>query len=150
MVDEAGEAIDVAAEAGTVVEHSVKPSDSRTYDLDERADEHHGDKSADTNHVPKPLPEEKVAEEDCCGDEQDVNNDLSLGKGDVEGAAERYGKSLARHGDGSAADLKRYADGKHDAAEQLDHDLGNKGRADDRRGQPHVDIEQKAEEKSNE
>ena len=53
-VDEAGEAVDVAAEAGAIVQQAVKPSEVGVDELDDVADIEHGEERSGADYGPRP------------------------------------------------------------------------------------------------
>ena len=53
-VDEAGEAVDVAAEAGTIMEEAVKPVHVGIDELDDIADVEHGEECTRSDNCPRP------------------------------------------------------------------------------------------------
>ena len=63
-VDEAGEAIDVTAETGTIVKQAVEPPEVGVDEFDHVADVEHGKQCAGADDCPGPRAEEAVARDD--------------------------------------------------------------------------------------
>jgi len=96
MFDESGEAIDIAAEPGTVGQHTVEPSDASSDDLDDHSDKNHGEKRARPDDIGHPAAKEKIAERHGNSHKGDVYPYLGLGERCARRLADGRGDTLAR------------------------------------------------------
>lgn len=131
-----------------VAEEAVEPSHSRTDNLHHKADVEHCEQGAGSDDVPEPSAEKEVAADDGERDKSCVDDNLNLGEGHSADCADGYLDTFAGHGDGAAADFRRYAGRHNRAAYELRDDLCREGAVVNERGEIHIRVDQRSEHKA--
>lgn len=147
-VDVAGEAVEVAAEAGAVAEQAVEPCDAGRDPFHYGAYKDHGEEGAGPYHIPEPCAEVEESDGYCCDHEAYIYHYLGFRECHSPFAADGRGEPFAGHGDGAAFDLERDAGAEDEAAEELREDAGGEVVEGKERGYGYVDVEQPSEEES--
>lgn len=148
VVDKTCQAIDIAAEAGTVGQQAAEPAEVSGHGLHDHTDIDHGKQGTNTDDMPLPRAEEGVAGDNTEQHQRDIDAYLDSGEGLARNAADSDGETLAGHGHAAAAHLQGDAYTEDSAAGHLCRYLLPQRLGSEPRSELHVDVDQGSEDET--
>ncbi len=139
------QAVDVAAEARTIPQHTVEPPQMSAHQAHYKAHIHHRKKRTYAHYIPLPRTEKQIAQRHTNDNERDIHAYLHLREFHPRHTADGNWEALARHRNRPATHLQGNTRGKDRATSHLRQHLLRNAQTDKPRGECHIQIDERAE-----